>query len=309
MLSSVFDIENFEGETGISSKLFQKMKYSEGMVGLAKHGDDFVMCSVSQVGLPDKNMKPVKVIAKYWLNQRLYSENMTVGEDIILLYNNDMIEPEHDSFRLASGLANIDLSLYLNIKYARYLPIFKARNDKEKKTFDDTVKAMDNGITSLVWGDEITKDEMLGIERDTYLNITDVSNSEKLQYLLEAHDNYLRFFYNKYGLYTSGNAKHAQQSKMEIDNGESASWLYPLMFLDETDKFCKLCNEKWGTTFEAHLSDLHSLLWKKFITQNAPTDGETVKADTVTDVVENGQDDVSRETETESEVSENEETL
>jgi hypothetical protein len=69
------------------------------------------------------------------------------------------------------------------------------------------------------------------------------------------------------------------------------------MFLDETDKFCKLCNEKWGTTFEAHLSDLHSLLWKKFITQNAPTDGETVTADTVTDVVENGLDDITESVE------------
>lgn len=298
-LASIIDIDNFEDETGISSKLFQKIKYSDGMVGLAKYNDEFVMCECQQVGLPDKNLKPVEVIAKFWLEQKLYVENMRVGEDIILLYNNQMMEPEHDAFRVSSALANVDLSLALNVKYARLLPIWKARNDKEKKVFEDTIKALDSGITSMVWEDEITKDELLGVEREPYINVTDADTADKIQYLLETHDNFLRYFYNKYGLYTSGNAKHAQQSKMEIDNGESASWVVPFMLLDETDKFCKLCNEKWGTTFEAHLSDLHSLLWQKFITQNAPTAAETITKDNVTDIVEDGQTETVQEAEEE----------
>ena len=306
-LSSMIDIENFENETGISSKLFQKIKYYDGMVGLAKWDDQFVMCELTQEGLPDKNLKPVNVIAKFWLDQKLFCEKMKVGEDVIILYNNDMIEPEHDAFRVASALSNVDLSLHLNVKYARRLPIFKARSDKEKATFEETIKAMDSGITSLVWDDDVTKDELLGIDREPYINVTDVATADKIQYLLETHDNYLRFFYNKYGLYTSGNSKHAQQSKMEIDNGESASWVYPFMMLDETDKFCKLCNEKWGTTFEAHLSDLHSLLWQKFIKQNAPTVAEQIKADNITDIVEDGEPDLGQVQEDTEEVDENEE--
>lgn len=302
-LASVIDIENFEEQTGLSSKLFQMIKYSDGMVGLAKHGDDFVMCEVTQVGMPDKNLKPVEVIAKYWHNQKLYCENKTVGKDIILLCNNEMLEPELDAYRVANALANCDLSLSLNVRNSRLLPIFKARDEKDRATFEQTVKAMDSGQMSLVWGDDVTKDELLGIEREPMLSITDPTCADKIQYLLETHDNYSRFFYNKYGLYTSGNAKHAQQSKMEIDNGESASWVYPFMFLDETDKFCKLANDLFGLSIEAHLSDLHSLLWQKFITQNRPAVAETITTDNVKDVVENGAsditesvDDVSRET-------------
>lgn len=292
-LASIIDIEGMEDQTGLSSKFFQMIKYNDGMAGLAKWNGEYVMCQCKWFGLPTKNMKPKYVIATFWLDEQIYTETMEVGKDIVILYNNEMLTPEFDAFRVADALADGDNSLRLNVKYSRYLPIFKARNEKEKEIFDSTVKAMDTGAQSLVWGDEVVADEYLqGTEREPVLNVTNVQNADKIQYLMEYHDNLLRFFYNKYGLYTSGNAKHAQQSKMEIDNGESASWVYPFLFLDETDRFCKEANSIFGLSLEAHLSDLHSLLWQKFITQHAPTEATSITNDTVTDIVENGVNDI-----------------
>lgn len=286
-IANIINIKNFDEQTGLDQRTFQMIKASAGMVGLAKHGDNFVLCEVTQKGLPRRDWKPEQVIARYWDNQQLYVETMTNDVDIVLLYNTPLMESEKEPFRVASALADTDNSLRLLIKYTRYLPLLMARNNKEKEVLLESMKAMDRGENVIVTGDELSIDEILGEKRDILLNVTDPTLSDKMQYIMETHDNLLRKFFNKYGLYTSGNAKHAQQSKMEIDNGESASWVYPLIYLKETDDFCKRANNLFGLSLDATFSDLHSLLWQKFILQHEPTESENVDIDNVTDIVKN----------------------
>lgn len=306
-VASIIDIKNFNDRTGLDQKLFQMLKLSEGMVGLAKDGEEYVMCSVQQKGLPRKDWKPDEVIAEYWLNQKLYVKEMKNDKDIVILYNTPMFNDETDIFRAASAMANTDNSFNLLVKYTRYLPLLLARNNKEREILIQAMKAMDQGENTVVTGEEITLDEVLGEKREMLLNLTDPQLSDKIQYIMEASDNVLRRFYNKYGLYTSGNAKHAQQSKMEIDNGESAAWVYPILYLQETDDFCRRANNLFGLDLDATFGDLHSLLWQKFILQHAPVSSEPIKVDNVSDIVNQVPEETEETEETETERKEEEE--
>lgn len=290
LVSSMIKINGMFDQTGLNPQLFQIIKLSDGMVGLTKYRDEYVMASCTQIGLPDRDGKPIKVNACFFYttdntNTGVKVEERTVGKDIVLLYNNQLLESEDDIFRFASGIADMDNSFRLNVKYSRYLPLLLARNDKEKTIFEQAIKAMDDGKQTVVEPDELTIDDITGEKRDPVLNLTDVRNADMIQYLSEQRDSLLRWFFNKYGLYTSGNAKHAQQSKMEIDNGESASWVFPLMMLKETDEFCERANALYNLSLDATLSDLHSLLWQKFLNQQNVTAAENVNDDNVSDIV------------------------
>ena len=283
-LVSMIDIKGFE-ETGLNEKVFQYEKYASGMVGLHKaDSGSYVICSCTQKGLPNNSLQPKEVIATYYDNQRIFCEELEVDKDIVLLFNTPLMNEETDAYRVAAALANTDNSIMLNIKYARYLPLLLARNDKEKRSFEEALKRMDKGETVVIGDNELVLDDLLSnVSRETMLNITDVRNADMIQYLLEASDNFKRMFYNKYGLYTSGNAKHAQQSKMEIDNGESAAWVYPLLYLRETDEFCKRANKLYDLNLDAVFSPLWTILWQKFVSQNTITE-ETVNSENVTKV-------------------------
>lgn len=286
-VASIIDIKNFNEATGLDQKLFQMFKLSEGMVGLAKDGEEYVMCSVKQKGLPRKDWKPEVVIAEYWLNQKLHVKEFKNDKDIVILYNTPLLNDETDIFRAASAMSNTDNSFNLLVKYTRYLPLLLARNNKEREILIKAMQAMDRGESTVVTSEDITIDEVLEQKREMLINLTDPQLSDKIQYIMEASDNVLRRFYNKFGLYTSGNAKHAQQSKMEIDNGESAAWVYPLLYLKETDDFCQRANDLFGLSLDATFGDLHSLLWQKFILQHEPTSSEPIKVDNVSEIVDN----------------------
>lgn len=304
LVSSIIKINGFTEQTGLNEQLFQMIKLSDGMVGLTKYNDKFVMASCNQIGLPDRDGKPIKVNATFYYgdeNTGVKVEQRTVDKDIVLLYNNQLLESEHDIFRFASAIADLDNSFRLNVKYSRYLPILLARNDKEKKIFEQAISAMDKGTQTVVEPNEISIDEILGTERNPVLSLTDVRNADMIQYLSEQRDSLLRWFFNKYGLYTSGNAKHAQQSKMEIDNGESASWIFPLLMLKETDDFCKRANDIYGLELDATLSDLHSLLWQKYLNQNTVQSADNVDVENVSEIVteDNKNDSIDIESEVE----------
>lgn len=289
-LAEIITINGFE-ETKLDEKVFQIEKYNSGMVGLHKtENGNYVICSCTQKGLPNNSLQPKEVIATYFDNQKLYCKELVVDKDVAMLYNTPLLNNEIDAHRIASALAEVDNSIMLNIKYARYLPILLARSDKEKKSFENAIAKMDRGETAIIGDYELTLEDITSnVSRETLLNLTNVRNADMIQYLLEASDNFKRMFFNKYGLYTSGNAKHAQQSKMEIDNGESAAWVYPLMYLRETDRFCKSANKLYNLNLDAELSPLWSILWQKFVAQNTIVD-ESVTIDNVTEVaVNNGE--------------------
>lgn len=289
-VASIIDIKNFNKSTGLDQKLFQMLKLSEGMVGLAKEGEEYVMCTVTQKGLPRKDWKPEVVTAEYWLNQKLYVKELKNDKDVVILYNTPLLNDETDIFRAASAMSNTDNSFNLLVKYTRYLPLLLARNNKEREILIKAMQAMDRGENTVVTSEDITLDEVLEQKREMLINLTDPTLSDKIQYIMEASDNVLRRFYNKFGLYTSGNAKHAQQSKMEIDNGESAAWVYPLLYLQETDDFCRRANGLFGLELDATFGDLHSLLWQKFILQHEPTSSEPIKVDNVSDIVDQAEE-------------------
>ena len=290
-VASIIDIKNFNEATGLDQKIFQMVKLSEGMVGLAKEGEEYVMCSVKQKGLPRKDWKPEVVTAEYWHNQQLYVKELKNDKDVVILYNTPILNDETDIFRAASAMSNTDNSFNLLVKYTRYLPLLLARNNKEREILIKAIQAMDRGENTVVTSEDITLDEVLEQKREMLINLTDPQLSDKIQYIMEASDNVLRRFYNKFGLYTSGNAKHAQQSKMEIDNGESAAWVYPLLYLKETDDFCRRANELFGLDLDATFGDLHSLLWQKFILQHEPTSSEPIKVDNVSEIVDNASEE------------------
>ena len=62
-LSQIVRILNFPKDLDVD--IFNRICYREGMVGLYWDGKAFQTCSVSMVGLPRKDGRPYKVIARY----------------------------------------------------------------------------------------------------------------------------------------------------------------------------------------------------------------------------------------------------
>lgn len=271
VLSSMIIIEGFEEQTGLDGSIFQTEKYTEGMVALYKDGDEFVQAEVQPVGLPRKDLKPDKCILKYYKdNQIVVKSNLYNDKDFVILYNNPLSEPEHDLFRISDVLADVDNSMRLNIRYSKYLPFLRARTQKEKQILEEALKAMDEGKQTVIVDEDLFKDLLEETNRgpdDFKINVTDVRNSDMIQYLTELHESYTRWFFNNYGLYMNGGSKHAQQSIKEIDSGESSSWIKPILFLSLTEDFCRRANEMFGLSLECKFGKVHELLYHQFASE------------------------------------------
>ena len=59
------------------------------------------------------------------------------------------------------------------------------------------------------------------------INLSDPTHNDKMQYLVDIIDSYMRWFYNIYGQDISGNGKRAQQTVDEVNGHTSLSFILP----------------------------------------------------------------------------------
>lgn len=262
----------------LDQDIFNNIKITEGMVGILKDEYGFQCCMVEPEGLPRKDGRPYRVIAKYIrvVDDRpevVVKDHLLNDKDIVLFYNTAYGKPDLNIWWLAKMMGETDVSIYKNILFARYAPLLRVKSEKERKQMMEAIdKIVDGEISTMISDD--TFEDLLDKEQDPILNITDVGNSDKIQYLSHLFQDFIKRFTMRYGCPISGVEKMAQQNNAEINGDVAYSWLVPIDMLNQAKEGCNRAKELWPElTIEAHFGTLHELMYIKFaqdITKDNP---------------------------------------
>lgn len=280
MINNVNQIVRFDDFfEGLDQDIFNNIKITEGMVGILKDEYGFQCCQVHPCGLPRKDGRPYKVIATYIRvvdgdPEVVVTNELINDEDIVLFYNTAYAKPDFNIYWLARMMGETDISIYKNIIYARYAPLLRVKSEKERKQMEDAIEKIVEGEVSTMVSDD-TFEDLLANNQDPIINISDVGNSDKIQYLSHLFQDFIKRFTMRYGCPISGVEKMAQQNNAEINGDVAYSWLLPIDMLNQAKEGCLRAKALWPElTIEAHFGTLHELMYIKFaqdITKDNPT--------------------------------------
>lgn len=178
-----------------------------------------------------------------------------VGEEVAVGWNNSTLKPDIILMQFASILADIDVSEKCNVHYARDSKIPKAHDEKEKQAILTAIKNIREGKLDAIVSDNIHAKELIeGIPEENILELTDIRDIDKLQYLNQYRDNIIKRFFLIYGQKTQVTSKLAQMSVDEANSNDSLSMILTLDALRQREKFCDECNRLFGLTMSVKLS-------------------------------------------------------
>lgn len=222
--------------------------------------DDNLICTpctrIGNINVYGKG-KDLNCTTRNGINKVFYDfEN---SADVVYIRNNSTATPDNNIDWYATALAEIDKSIMHNVINSRYSPIVKARTDKERAVIETALEQNNgNGKPQVV---------LVGMENlfesnnetSTVLNITDVANSDKIQYLSHAHDDIIRRLCNTYGMDIKGTGKMAQQSVAEINNGDNSQLIIP----EDRLNCRRLAVEEINSKFGRNITVNYSKCWKR----------------------------------------------
>ena len=262
----------------LDQDIFNNIKITEGMAGILKDEYGFQCCIVEPEGLPRKDGRPYRVIARYIRvvddkPQVVVKDHLLNDKDIVIFYNTAYGKPDLNIWWLAKMMSETDVSIYKNILFARYAPLLRVKSEKERKQMIEAISKIVDGEISTMISDD-TFEDLLDKEQDPILNITDVGNSDKIQYLSHLFQDFIKRFTMRYGCPISGVEKMAQQNNAEINGDVAYSWLVPIDMLNQAKEGCIRAKKLWPElNIEAHFGTLHELMYIKFaqdITKDNP---------------------------------------
>ena len=217
-----------------------------GKIAFAMDGNElyFGICAftggrLNRYGLMDK-------VTIFTLNGESKTFNV---EDVVIMYNNTAGEPEINTLRYADKLTEIDTSWDCAVKNCRYTPLVLVKNEKVKTNIENAISQSNDGKPFIVSGKDLLGSDLMGTGESKgveIFNITDVANSDKLQYLTHAHDDLTRTFYQIYGIDTNSTGKMAQQSTEEIEGNVGRSFIIPNDNYNWRRKALEEIKEKFG---------------------------------------------------------------
>lgn len=193
------------------------------------------------------------------------SYDFEINKNGVVAWNNKLgiSDIEHINM-ISDNLTELKTSLDYNIMYARYNPLISVKDAKTKTALDTALKNTRDGVpTTFLSNLSMALDEF-GVKDIELINICDVKNSDKLQYLYKAFDDTFRHFYNVYGISLSTTSKMAQQNDSEINQTNALAMLYPLERLKCSNDMCNELNQIYGTNMTAHFSEVWQVEYNKY---------------------------------------------
>ena len=178
-----------------------------------------------------------------------------VGKDIAVGWNNSTLKPDLILMQYASILTEIDVSEKINVLFARFMRVPKVHDEKEKKAIVSTIQNIIDGKVDAWVSENVHADELIeGIQKEPFLDLTDVKEIDKLQYLNQYRDNVIKRFFQLYGQKTQVTSKMAQMSVKEAGAKDSLSMILTLDALRQREKFCDDCNKLFGFEMSVKLT-------------------------------------------------------
>lgn len=282
---SMIDMDN--PADGLDFRFLEMFRYVNGHVGIMKHPEYGLVCFPGSFsGELDAYGR-----GREYVGALLSGESMSgvkqdsgrkmsgkVGVDCVVIPNNYLYTPDILLFyQFAKRLSAVDTSLDFNVFFSRLAPIVKVSNDKVKQAVDEALNNILIGEMRSVIGQDLEAD-IDGFKSIDILNITDVKDVDKIQYLSKYHDDLLRRLYTLGGHAMAGTQKMAQQSSDEISQNDTISMIYPLERLNTLKAGIEQCNKLFGTEMSVHFSEAWTVEKEKIETaidtanqiQNAP---------------------------------------
>lgn len=204
-----------------------------------------------------------------------------IGEVFAVGYNNSTLTPDWLLMQTSSILTEIDVSERCNVQFSRFLRIPKVKDTKEKTAVESAVKAISDGRFESVISDNVLENAINGDADNKFLDLVDVKEIDKLQYLNQYRDNIVKRFFQHYGQGMQTTAKLAQQTTDELHGNDSVSLIIVLDRLKCRRKFVDDINTLFGTDISVDFSecwkdqlDEMSELYKDGTPDNTPTEKE-----------------------------------
>lgn len=267
----MIDYKNFP--ESVNTKFLEKYRITEGAVALFRYekitddvmSNEIVCGSVSFGGLPYPNGLGRIAIVTTDNGYVKQFDNWLENPDIAIIFLNSNYSPDLNVGIFADLLAELITSIKCNILNSRYTNIPVVEDSKQKSAVDNALADIRNGkATSVLLNTGVSMElcELLGNDGKKdfpTLNLTNVKDSDKIQYLCKAYDDVFRWFYSLYGMNTAGSSKLAQQTRDEIMTDNISSLIIPEDMLKCAIEGIEMFNKKFGTSASADFSTL----WKR----------------------------------------------
>lgn len=192
--------------------------------------------------------------------------------DVVIAKNNLLLQPDALTiYRYVTTLMECDKSLDCLVINSRSTKVLGVPDDNVKEQVKTAVKNIMMGVPSTFVNSDI-ESAIEGTELVKVYDLTDVNNSDKIQYVSKYRDDILRRFYTYYGNAMAGNQKIAQQTVSEVTSTDTMSMIYPNQRLKVAKEFCKEANEKFGLDLQVDFSESWKRNFKDIIEGDKSTD-------------------------------------
>lgn len=211
--------------------------------------DGYAVTYCNRAGSPNVNGLGKDLICTTFNGETKTFYDFETSPDVVFIRNDKYENPDPNYESIAELLGHTDKSLKHIIINARYTPIPIARDNSEKMAIEGVLNVNNDseGKPQAIVSENVLSDLMDGGSREMrVLNLTDVTASDKIQYIHKSKDDTLRQFFNIYGMDTYGSGKMAQQSVAEINSGCNSTMIIPHIRLEERKKAMEKCALLFG---------------------------------------------------------------
>ena len=254
-LITMFNYEGEQFDTGFWEKeIFETILLKAGKIAIWKLDNEVIFSECERAGDIDFDGLGKDLICVTRNGKQKTFKNYKESDEVVVIYNNDTHTEDLNIERYSDLMSETWISLKAGIIGSRYNDIIAVNDEKQKKEVETAIQKSNDGQPILIKGSDsyIFDDSEKTIE---HIQLSDIKNSDKLQYICNTMTYIERQFFNTYGMTTQGSDKIAQQSEAEINNGAWASWVEVLSRLNERQKGFESCNEKFGTNLKCQLSE------------------------------------------------------
>lgn len=157
-------------------------------------------------------------------------EKWRTNENIIVIFNTPLITTDSWIDKNIMLLTDIDTSLTNNIIFSRQKPIPIARDKKTKTQIDTAINDLQNGKLTTVLAEFGVADLSNEQKPFNVLDLSDVTKSQYIQYLIHAYDAIFSRTCMLMGLDITDNGKQAQITTDELNRHEDVSLIMPLQW-------------------------------------------------------------------------------
>lgn len=258
-ISQIIAIDNFPKETRQEIAILYNL--INGKSALIKKDGKYYVAECIQIGLSRNDGYPHKVRCMWVTEDGIKTGEFTNGIDCVVWFNTTYGNTDYNIERFAHKLAENDKSIDANVKFARLSPLVRVKNEVEKAQIEKALSTEDGNISTYISDD--TFSDIINEGHDVVLNVTNVKDSQYIQYLDHYKNSILDDLYNLYGLDRCSTGKMAEQTEKEISGRALSSFMLPENMLSCAKRFCEDCKVTFGLEMTAHYGRIHELSYNK----------------------------------------------